>query len=43
MEYKTTFKLYWIQRSRRCTVDGKLTYRFDIHLQGEAETVFSDF
>ncbi len=29
--------------ARRCTVDGKLAYRFDIHLQGEAETVFFDF
>ncbi|VVO41743.1 Protocatechuate 3,4-dioxygenase alpha chain [Pseudomonas fluorescens] len=29
--------------ARRCTVGGKLAYRFDIHLQGEAETVFFDF
>ncbi len=29
--------------ARRCEVDGKLAYRFDIHLQGEAETVFFDF
>ncbi|RBB94546.1 protocatechuate 3,4-dioxygenase subunit alpha, partial [Pseudomonas sp. MWU12-2115] len=29
--------------ARRCTVDGKLAYRFDIHVQGEAETVFFDF
>ncbi|VVP69494.1 Protocatechuate 3,4-dioxygenase alpha chain [Pseudomonas fluorescens] len=29
--------------ARRCTVDGKLAYQFDIHLQGEAETVFFDF
>lgn len=29
--------------ARCCTVDGKLAYRFDIHLQGEAETVFFDF
>jgi len=29
--------------ARRCQVDGKLAYRFDIHLQGEAETVFFDF
>ncbi|MGH8389289.1 MAG: protocatechuate 3,4-dioxygenase subunit alpha [Pseudomonas sp.] len=29
--------------ARRCTVEGKLAYRFDIHLQGESETVFFDF
>ncbi|NUU36871.1 protocatechuate 3,4-dioxygenase subunit alpha [Pseudomonas sp. C2B4] len=29
--------------ARRCTVDGKPAYQFDIHLQGEAETVFFDF
>ncbi|WP_460164065.1 protocatechuate 3,4-dioxygenase subunit alpha [Pseudomonas sp. S2_F03] len=29
--------------ARRCTVDGKLAYRFDIHVQGESETVFFDF
>jgi protocatechuate 3,4-dioxygenase alpha subunit len=29
--------------ARRCTVDGKLAYRFDIHVQGDAETVFFDF
>jgi len=29
--------------ARRCEIDGKLAYRFDIHLQGEAETVFFDF
>lgn len=29
--------------ARRCTVDGKPAYRFDIHVQGEAETVFFDF
>jgi protocatechuate 3,4-dioxygenase alpha subunit len=29
--------------ARRCTVDGKLAYRFDIHVQGVAETVFFDF
>ena len=29
--------------AKRCTVDGKLAYRFDIHVQGEAETVFFDF
>ncbi|MNE48830.1 Protocatechuate 3,4-dioxygenase alpha chain [compost metagenome] len=27
----------------RCTIDGKLAYRFDIHVQGESETVFFDF
>ncbi|WP_044872392.1 protocatechuate 3,4-dioxygenase subunit alpha [Pseudomonas sp. LFM046] len=29
--------------ARRCEVDGKLAYRFDIRIQGEAETVFFDF
>ena len=29
--------------AKRCRVDGKLAYRFDIHLQGESETVFFDF
>jgi protocatechuate 3,4-dioxygenase, alpha subunit len=29
--------------AKRCTVDGKLAYRFDIRVQGEAETVFFDF
>jgi len=29
--------------ARRCRVDGKLAYRFDIHLQGASETVFFDF
>ena len=29
--------------AERCTVDGKLAYRFDIHIQGESETVFFDF
>ncbi|WP_170800835.1 protocatechuate 3,4-dioxygenase subunit alpha [Stutzerimonas stutzeri] len=29
--------------ARRCEVEGTLAYRFDIHLQGEAETVFFDF
>jgi len=29
--------------ARRCTVDGKLAYRFDIRVQGEEETVFLDF
>ena len=29
--------------AKRCTVDGKLAYRFDIYLQGPAETVFFDF
>ncbi|KJZ37007.1 protocatechuate 3,4-dioxygenase subunit alpha [Pseudomonas fluorescens] len=29
--------------ARRCTVDGKLAYRFDIYVQGESETVFFDF
>ncbi|MNE34335.1 Protocatechuate 3,4-dioxygenase alpha chain [compost metagenome] len=29
--------------AKRCTVDGKLAYRFDIHLQGAEETVFFDF
>ncbi|AYC32421.1 protocatechuate 3,4-dioxygenase subunit alpha [Pseudomonas cavernae] len=27
----------------RCEVDGKSAYRFDIHIQGEGETVFFDF
>jgi protocatechuate 3,4-dioxygenase alpha subunit len=29
--------------ARRCEVDGQLAYRFDIHMQGAAETVFLDF
>lgn len=29
--------------AKRCTIDGKLVYRFDIHVQGESETVFFDF
>ncbi|MFJ4143213.1 protocatechuate 3,4-dioxygenase subunit alpha [Pseudomonas sp. NPDC089734] len=29
--------------ARRCSVDGQLAYRFDIHVQGEGETVFFDF
>lgn len=29
--------------ARRCTVDGKPAYRFDIRVQGEDETVFFDF
>ncbi|ROM33612.1 protocatechuate 3,4-dioxygenase subunit alpha [Pseudomonas poae] len=29
--------------AKRCTVEGQLAYRFDIHVQGEAETVFFDF
>lgn len=29
--------------AKRCTVDGKLAYRFDIRIQGEGETVFFDF
>ena len=29
--------------AKRCTVDGKLAYRFDIQMQGEGETVFFDF
>jgi len=29
--------------ARRCTVEGKLAYRFDIRVQGEGETVFFDF
>ncbi|GLZ86380.1 protocatechuate 3,4-dioxygenase subunit alpha [Metapseudomonas resinovorans] len=29
--------------ARRCEVDGKLAYRFDIRIQGEGETVFFDF
>lgn len=29
--------------AKRCTVDGKLAYRFDIYVQGESETVFFDF
>lgn len=29
--------------AKRCTVDGKLAYRFDIRAQGESETVFLDF
>lgn len=27
----------------RCSVDGKVAYRFDIRVQGEGETVFFDF
>lgn len=38
----------WVQRretlvARRCEIDGKVAYRFDIRLQGEGETVFFDF
>lgn len=29
--------------AKRCEVDGKTAYRFDIYLQGESETVFFDF
>ncbi|MFK3795636.1 MULTISPECIES: protocatechuate 3,4-dioxygenase subunit alpha [unclassified Pseudomonas] len=29
--------------AKRCTVDGKVAYRFDIRVQGEDETVFFDF
>lgn len=29
--------------ARRCEVDGKPAYRFDIRIQGEGETVFFDF
>jgi protocatechuate 3,4-dioxygenase alpha subunit len=29
--------------AKRCTVDGKLAYRFDPNVQGESETVFFDF
>lgn len=29
--------------AQRCEVDGKAAYRFDIHIQGEGETVFFDF
>ncbi|MBT8768907.1 protocatechuate 3,4-dioxygenase subunit alpha [Metapseudomonas boanensis] len=29
--------------AKRCEVDGKLAYRFDIRIQGEGETVFFDF
>ncbi|MCB1654959.1 MAG: protocatechuate 3,4-dioxygenase subunit alpha, partial [Pseudomonadales bacterium] len=29
--------------ARRCEVDGKPAYRFDIYLQGPNETVFFDF
>jgi protocatechuate 3,4-dioxygenase alpha subunit len=29
--------------AKRCEVDGKPAYRFDIHIQGEDETVFFDF
>lgn len=29
--------------AKRCMVDGKLAYRFDIRIQGEGETVFFDF
>jgi len=28
--------------ARRCEIDGRLAYRFDIHLQGPQETVFFD-
>ncbi|TLP70235.1 protocatechuate 3,4-dioxygenase subunit alpha [Pseudomonas nitroreducens] len=29
--------------AKRCEVDGRLAYRFDIRVQGNAETVFFDF
>ncbi|MFJ3467951.1 protocatechuate 3,4-dioxygenase subunit alpha [Pseudomonas sp. NPDC090201] len=29
--------------AKRCTVEGKVAYRFDIRVQGENETVFFDF
>lgn len=29
--------------ARRCEVDGKPAYRFDIRIQGDSETVFFDF
>ena len=29
--------------ARRCEVEGKTAYRFDIRIQGEGETVFFDF
>lgn len=29
--------------AKRCTVDGRPAYRFDIRVQGESETVFFDF
>jgi protocatechuate 3,4-dioxygenase alpha subunit len=29
--------------ARRCTVEGRVAYRFDIRVQGENETVFFDF
>ena len=29
--------------ARRCEVDGKTAYRFDIRIQGDNETVFFDF
>ncbi|WP_043311232.1 protocatechuate 3,4-dioxygenase subunit alpha [Pseudomonas sp. ML96] len=29
--------------AKRCEVEGKLAYRFDIRIQGEGETVFFDF
>lgn len=29
--------------ARRCEVDGRTAYRFDIRIQGEGETVFLDF
>lgn len=29
--------------ARRCEVEGRLAYRFDICIQGEGETVFFDF
>jgi protocatechuate 3,4-dioxygenase alpha subunit len=29
--------------AKRCEVDGKRAYRFDIRIQGEGETVFFDF
>ena len=29
--------------AKRCSIDGKLAYQFDIRVQGEDETVFFDF
>jgi len=29
--------------AKRCEVNGKLAYRFDMRIQGEGETVFFDF
>ena len=29
--------------AKRCEVEGKLAYRFDIRIQGDGETVFFDF